>query len=517
MSKRLPPGFFNVVTDRFRGYSLPDAAESLAGYSALIHVYQLQVPLPFRLYAVSDRNIRLSEGRWEVMPARYTPQSNWMAHVTFAMKYEGIDLLVLKNLFEALPAVEIRQVIEREPTGKYSRLVWFYYEWLSDTVLDLPDAMQGNYVDAVNTKLQFCGPSRNSSRHRVRNNLPGVAGFCPMIRKTKPLLAYMEEDLQKQIRDTVDRIHPDIMARAAAFLLLRDSKASFAIEGEKPAPGRAERWGRAVVQAGRQPLTSRELLRLQEILIAGSPMVQPGWRSEGGFVGVHDRLSGRPMPDHISARHEDLPVLLQNFIEALELMEAAEMDAVLMASVFAFGFVFIHPFEDGNGRLHRYIIHHILAGRNFAPPGIVFPISAVILNRLDEYRWVLEEVSRPRLDFIQWEPTDRGNVRVINDTADLYRYFDATSICEFLYSCVHETVTRLLPEEVDYLRKHDAMRGFLDEHFDLPEPVKETLIGFLRQQNGRLSNRARRKEFEPLSDAHVALIENGYRNIFGAD
>lgn len=517
MSDRQITESFDVITERFRDYTLPDAAVSLAGYAALIHVFNLQTPLPIRLYAVSDRNTRLSEGRWEVIPARYTPQSNWMAHFSFAMKYEGIDLLVLKRLFKALSAAKIRQVIQTEPTGKYSRLVWFYYEWLSNTAIDLPDAIQGNYVDAVNTKLQFGGPSRNSSRHRVRNNLPGVAGFCPMVRKTKSIQAHMEADLQKQIRDTVGRIHPDIMARAAAFLLLRDSKASFAIEGEKPAPGRAERWGQAVGQAGREPLSLRELLRLQKILIAGSSLVQPGWRREGGFVGVHDRLSGRPMPDHISARYEDLPVLLQSYIEALDLMEDAEMDTVLMASVFAFGFVFIHPFEDGNGRLHRYIIHHILAEKKFAPPGIVFPISAVILNRMDDYRKVLEEVARPRLNFIQWEPTERGNVHVLNDTADLYRYFDATSICEFLYSCVHETVTRLLPDEVDYLRKHDTMRGFLDEHFDLPEPVKETLIGFLRHQRGRLSNRARKKEFESLSDSEVALIENGYRNIFGED
>ena len=35
-------------------------------------------------------------------------------------------------------------------------------------------------------------------------------------------------------------------------------------------------------------------------------------------------------------------------------------DAVLAAAVIAFGFVFIHPFVDGNGRIHRYLIHHVL-------------------------------------------------------------------------------------------------------------------------------------------------------------
>lgn len=35
-------------------------------------------------------------------------------------------------------------------------------------------------------------------------------------------------------------------------------------------------------------------------------------------------------------------------------------DPVLAAGI-AFGFVFIHPFEGGNGRIHRYLIHHVLA------------------------------------------------------------------------------------------------------------------------------------------------------------
>jgi len=37
--------------------------------------------------------------------------------------------------------------------------------------------------------------------------------------------------------------------RAAAFLLLNDSKSSFAIEGERPSGARAARWAEAIGQA----------------------------------------------------------------------------------------------------------------------------------------------------------------------------------------------------------------------------------------------------------------------------
>lgn len=53
---------------------------------------------------------------------------------------------------------------------------------------------------------------------------------------------------------------------------------------------------------------------------------------------------------------------------------------------------------------------------------IIFPVSTAILERISDYRDVLESYSHPRLDLIQWEETKNHNVRILNDTIDLYRY-----------------------------------------------------------------------------------------------
>src|SRR5690606_4598991 len=149
-----------------------------------------------------------------------------------------------------------------------------------------------------------------------------------------------------------------------------------------------------------------------------------GWRRQGGFVGEHDRRTGAPLPDHISARWEDVPVLIEGLIEANNKLEGdTTFDAVIAAAMISFGFGFTHPLVDGNGRLHRYLIHHVLVRKHFAPREIVFPVSAVMLERLEEYRKVLEHFSLPRLDLIEWSVTDDNNVEVTNDTIDLYRYF----------------------------------------------------------------------------------------------
>ena len=37
-------------------------------------------------------------------------------------------------------------------------------------------------------------------------------------------------------------------------------------------------------------------------------------------------------------------------------------DVLVKAAAAAFGFVYLHPFMDGNGRLHRFLIHHVEHG-----------------------------------------------------------------------------------------------------------------------------------------------------------
>ena len=107
-------------------------------------------------------------------------------------------------------------------------------------------------------------------------------------------------------------------------------------------------------------------------MIGDARFVQLGLRAEGGFVGERDRDTGMPIPEHISARPDDLAGLVQGMI-AFDRQAAKQLDPVVAASALAFGFVYIHPCADGNGRLHRYLIHHVLARRGFNPPGMVFP------------------------------------------------------------------------------------------------------------------------------------------------
>jgi hypothetical protein len=504
----------------FHEQSLPERATP-AGYAALIDAFLgtprgPSVPLPRQLSAIGARHRAVDTPEWRLYSPRYEPQPTLEGHLTFALKYEGLDLAVLKRLFLAVGPADVEAIVRARPTGSYARRIWFLYEWLTGQKLDLPSANMGTYVLALDPSQQLGIEGENSPRHRVKNNLPGTATFCPLVFRTPAIEQFTAMNLAGRAREIVSRVPRDLMARTAAFLPLKDSKSSYVIEGERPPQGRIQRWGRAIGEAGRKALTLDELLRLQRIVIGDERFVHLGLRREDGFVGEHDRHTRAPIPDHISARPEDLPSLVEGMI-AFDRSAEEHLDAVIAAAVLAFGFVYVHPFEDGNGRLHRYLIHHVLARRGYNPPGVHFPVSAAILERIDEYRAVLESYSKRLLPVIQWQSTGTNNIQVLNDTGDFYRFFDATPHAEFLYACVRQTIERDLPDETKYLQNFDRFRAVVESIVDMPDRTLDSLFGFLKQNQGRLSKRARDKEFAALTDEETRQIEQAYSDLFDAE
>jgi len=351
------------------------------------------------------------------------------------------------------------------------------------------------------------------------------------------LQRFIDADLAGRVEEVIGRTSQEVWRRAASFLLLADSQASFAIEGERPprnrierwaqviqqsgaralslspARNRIERWAQVIQQSGTRALSVTEILTMHEALIQDHRFVAKGFRSEGVFLGERNRL-GEPQPEFIGARPQDIESLIQGLVDSHGIMTEAAIDPVVHAAAIAFGFVFIHPFEDGNGRMHRALIHQILAEQRFAPPGIVFPVSAVMLDQIEEYQRTLREFSAPLMHGIQWQSTEQGNVEVLNDTADLYRYGDYTAIAEFLYSAVKQTISELLPKEVSYLTSYDKAQRAIGSRIDMPANQIRNLIMFITQNDMKLPLKRREKEFADLTDEEVLAIEREVARAF---
>ena len=487
----------------------------LAGWAALVHALGILAPVR-RPSCVSEKHVSGShrqEETWAVFDKRYWPGETFADHLSFALRHEDIDLLILKRIFEEVPQAEMETLVRAAPTGIPARRAWYLYETLTGRTLNIDDAPHAAAIDLLDPKAYFTGKPRLSRRHRVRDNLLGNGRFCPVIRRTKVLADFLGLDLAVKARETVGRTGAHLVARAASLMLLADSRASFEIEGERPPRNRLERWGRAVVQAGRNRLTLDEIIRLHGVLIEDTRFVHAGLRPNGVFLGERDH-HGDPLPEFIGARPADLDDLTSSLLEANARMRDDGLDPVLQAAATAFGFVYVHPFEDGNGRLHRCLIHHVLTERKFTPTGMVFPVSSVMLDRIDDYRTTLQAHSSPLMPCIEWRPTPDRNVEVLNETADLYRYFDCTAAAEFLYACVTRTVEHDLPHEIDYLRRHDeAIRRIMDT-VEMPDRLAENLVMFIRQNKGTLPKNRRADEYKKLRDDEVTLLEGVVREAF---
>ena len=411
---------------------LPERA-TLAGYGALIDAYGLAVPVPRTLHASGAHHRIVEADGWRILTPRPEADTRRAPHLRAQTRGPR------PCAAEAVLPLPRRRTDHLDgachPDRRLHRRIWFLYECLTGHRLDLPDTTGGRYVPVVDPKLQYAPAGMSVARQRVRDNLPGTPALCRLVFRTAELEHHIASDLSRRAHAVVADIPPAVLARAAALLLLRDSRASYAIEGERPQLSRIERWGRTIGEAGRHELGVEELVRLQALVIGDARFVTLGVRREGGFVGEHHRTTRMPRPDHISARPDDIPSLMQGLIEC-ERGPSRTLDAVIAAAVIAFGFVNTHPFEDGNGRVHRYLIHHVLARHAFTPPGLVFPVSATILERIDAYRATLESYSKRLQPVIEWRPTPAFNIDVPNDTSDFYRFFDATPHAAFLYACV---------------------------------------------------------------------------------
>jgi Fic/DOC family len=484
------------------------------GYAALIEHFELTCPLPRRCTVIIPSGRRATMHRngteWVMIPksASYRLPDSLMGHLDIAFKHEGIDLRVLHQLFQCDIEELITEHIRANSHGQYTRRLGAVYEWMTKRPLNLPEVYGVPYIPLFDTAKYLAPKGRRLLKWKIELNVLGDPGlFCPVIRRTDRLTTERVERLREEAQTIVKNADPALLRRSVAFLLLEESKGSFSIEGEKPAHNRLERWGKTIASAGSVTLNSTSLVELHKTLMdPKARFVKYGLRTEGGWIGRRD-ASGNPQPDHISAPHEALDKLLEGLSVAYAYLVRSKFDPVLTAAAIGFGFVFIHPFEDGNGRLHRFIIQKALIDLKFNPAGIVLPVSAMILRDLPGYRQALEEYSTQIVPMVDWESTDVGNIRILNDPVYLYRYFDATRQAEFLLDQIECTIKTALPDELLFLERFDQAKKNIDSILDMPDHLVTLLISLCRQNKGKLSQAKHESHFSQLTDEEVTKIE----------
>lgn len=239
-------------------------------------------------------------------PSTYWPGDGVGEHLTFALKYDGVNLALLHQIFTQIAAQELAAFIRAKPTSKYNRRIWFLYEFLTGATLDIEDASSGGYVDLLEPdRYVVTNPARQVRRQRINDNLLGNADFCPVIRRTKAIEALMQVDMTARCTAVAKNYPPDLLRRALSFLYTKETKSSFEIERQKPSASRSERFIAMLQLAEKDDFCVKEQLIALQNRIVDPRFQDADYRSIQNYVGEtlnwqHERIH------YVCPKSEDL-------------------------------------------------------------------------------------------------------------------------------------------------------------------------------------------------------------------
>lgn len=445
------------------------------------------------------------------VPAGVAPASaDPLPHLLFAMKHEGTQLGILLEAFKQIPARDVEAELRRTPSGAYARLAGFLWEQANGATLDAPAI--GAVANLFDPRRYVTGPSRRSARWRVNFNGLGTPRWCATVERTAAVQRALASDVPgraNRYSDGLDRLLRD---RALAWAYLHETQDSFAIEREAPSEDRARAFVALLHQAHeRRPLDEEYLVELQQATVSNPLDRAEAFRHEqnrlqGPLRGASGVTYVPPPPDVARA----LMAELMDFANVM----APSVEPLVAAAVVSFGFVFIHPFMDGNGRLSRFLYHHALCRAGALRDGLILPVSVAMKKHEHEYLQALQSYSRPLRE--RWQVTWLDDARYVFDyrgDADfgVYRYWDATPCVEFACRMAEQALDIELRQETEYLARHDAVTRKVNEAYDLRGSDVAVLVTGALDNGGVISQRRRDQFRNTVPEAAFDFIERAAR------
>lgn len=302
-----------------------------------------------------------------------------LAHVLFALKHEGTNLAILAEVLPHIPPGDLLVQIRRTPNGAYIRTVCYLWEHFAGRRLEDLPGIGGAATNIFDPRRYVTRPGLLDGRWRVRMNGLGSLRYCATVERTPEIECALKVDVLERANAFMATLPQGLLDQALAWAYLHETESSFAIEREAPSEDRARTFVAILRQAHeRRPLSEPYLVALQNAMLthpfdrAASFRTQQNWL-RGPLRGAAG-VSYVPPP----------PALLSELMaEWITWVNAApqEIDPIVAASVASFGFVFLHPFMDGNGRLSRFLFHQVLCQSGRLDAGLILPVSIAMKKK----------------------------------------------------------------------------------------------------------------------------------------
>ncbi|MCA0360419.1 MAG: Fic family protein [Armatimonadetes bacterium] len=459
---------------------------------------------------------------------QYVPEPSLRGHFEFMLKHEAVSFEFLARLFDRIAPEDLLQWVTSEPTGQYSRRTCFLYEWFTGKQLACNGSASGGYHDVLDSKryLAASDPVVNR-RWRLRDNMPGSRDFCPLVVLTDSVPSTLDFDVRQAWNSLEADFGEELLRRSAVWLTTKESKASFAIEGETKQLARIRRFASVMEsELGRHTeVLSEETLAFLQREILGDRSVGYGIRKSPIFVG--QTLREREIIHYIGPHWDALSSMLEGL--AKHERKTRGRSAIIRAATASFGFVYIHPLTDGNGRVSRFLVNDILRKDGAIPEPFLLPISAVIARAMREYDRILELISRPLMRRYEGQYRlgkrkrfDDGlssdlEFECYEDAAYVWRFPDLTEHVAYMASVIRETIEVELRAEAVMIRSMWRARSAVNEIIEGPDETLDRIIRSVRE-NGWLVSGKLAEEIPLLQDAETAdSVIRAVRRAFASD
>jgi hypothetical protein len=153
-----------------------------------------------------------------------------------ALRYDGTDLEALRLTFEKIHPPELQAAIRENPISAASRQSWFLYEWITGKTLDIPHGVRTKYVPLIHPDRYVTFAQGRSARHGININILGTRGLCPTIRRTSVWESALATEALGQRDRLAAELDSEAEERINSYLVTRESRSTYAIEGESSSP-----------------------------------------------------------------------------------------------------------------------------------------------------------------------------------------------------------------------------------------------------------------------------------------
>ena len=482
------------------------------GYAYLLERADIKaLPLQVSARVMSVTKMQLIDNTLAT-PASLKPSDKILDHILFALKYEDLNLQILSQTLLKVSAEALLECYESAPMGKYIRIACLLWEHFHQQSLPrITELTRGNYIPLLDPKRFITADNKTNKRWRVHVNVIGSLDYSIIVKRTERLEKALAKNTLQKAKEFTDELDDAMLNRALSWVYLSETKDSFAIEKEQPDTNKIQRYTNLLRQAHiPRAIDEDYLAELQKATINNPYEWAVSYRNEQNYLSNGPGSIGVTyVPPSPNLCRE----LMQEW-EQLTNQLPGQVDPIVLGAVISFGFVFLHPFMDGNGRLSRFMFHHVLCRSGQLANGLLLPVSAVLHNKEREYLATLSAYSSEIRTFWQVDYLDTENHAFeFKGHESIYRHWDGTACAELMAEACDEAMEHYIKQEVAYLNQYDALKRHINKQYDINDRTLSKLVVFCLEQSGKISKKRRDQfQYEVPTDAFDAL-EQAYSEI----